>query len=69
MEKGSIVIFKGSKVLREIVHIDKDTVNMHTLDENGIRKILTSNDFRHTKSISREYFDKQVQGGKIIDKT
>ena len=68
MEKGSIVIFKGSKVLRQIVHIDNDIVNMHTLDENGIRKILTSNDFRHTKSISREYFDKQVQDGKIIDK-
>ena len=68
MEKGSIVIFKGSKVLREIVHIDDCSVTMHTLDENSIRKILTSNDFRHTKSISREYFDKQVQEGKIINK-
>ena len=69
MKVGSIVIFKGSKVLRQIVHIDNDIVNMHTLDENGVSKILTSNDFRHTKSISREYFDKQVQDGKIIDKT
>ena len=65
MKVGSIVRFKGSKVLRQIVHIDNDIVNMHTLDENGVSKILTSNDFRHTKSISREYFDKQVQDGMI----
>ena len=66
MEKGTTIKFKGSKVLREIVSINESSVTMDNLDEKGIRKILTSNNFNHRKTVSREYFDKQVENKKII---
>ena len=67
MKIGTRVKYKESKVLREIISMDNTHVVMDTLDENFERKILSSNNFSHRKSVSREYFDTKVSEKKILE--
>ena len=66
MKKGTLVKFKGSKIIREIVSIDSLSVCMDTIDEKGERKILKSNNWNDRKTMCRESFDLKVSENKIL---
>ena len=66
MKKGTLIKFKGSKVIRVIVSIDSASVCMDSIDEHGERKILNSNNWNDRKTMSKESFDLKVSENKIL---